>query len=439
MTMEHRPPEQPHPALSRLSGPPPASGELIVRRPTDEEAVLHMASVDSSVGSVYRLDDVAQFNRARALTTPRNRSVVVRRSPDGRERIIGGQLRLDSELSLPGGGRVPVGALTAVGVEPGAQGGGAFRALVRDHLSDCRGRGDAASVLMASQMRLYPRFGYGCAAESAAWEIDAAAADLVPGAPAAGSVYVEHARGQSLHDELDRIWRAAGGTRAGTLARSIPWWNMVMGPEDSWMGGGKVVVALHENGRGYLLYTSDIGAGRQGLAEADIELRELVGADVGTELDLWRFATGLPWARRIVWRDGPIDPAPLFWLRDARQLRRMSQHDMLWLRPLDLQRLADARSFASDGAVVLEVSDPLFDDIAGRFELRVEAGAGSWVATGREPSLVLGVADLGALWLGGASAAQLLAVRRIAGSPDAAGLLDAMLATAGPPRSVARF
>lgn len=398
-----------------------------------------MASVDSATGSVYRLDNVEQFDRARALTTPENRSVVVQQSADGGERIVGGQIRFDCELSLPGGAWVPVGALSAVGVEPGVQGRGAFRALVEDHLRDCRDRGEAASVLMASQAPLYPRFGYGCAVQTANWEIDASTADLVPDAPAAGSVYLEHARGQLLHDELDRIWRAVGETRAGTLTRSRPWWHMVMGPEESWMGGGKIVVALHENARGYLLYSADIEHGRQGLAEADIEIHELVAADVATELDLWRFAAALPWARRFTWHYGPIDPAPLFWLRDPRQLRRMSQYDMLWLRPLDLSQLTGARAFAADGEVVLDLTDPLYDDTAGRYRLRVESGVGSWAATRREPSLALGVADLGAVWLGGTSARHLLAVRRISGRADAAAQLDAILAAAGPPRSVARF
>jgi predicted acetyltransferase len=89
--------------------------------------------------------------------------------------------------------------------------------------------------------------------------------------------------------------------------------------------------------------------------------------------------------------------------------------------------------------VVLEVSDPRYADLAGRFELRVTSGRGTWARTEQVAGLSLSVADLGSLWLGGASARQLVAVRRVSGDPVAAGLLDAMLAVDGPPRCVARF
>lgn len=440
MTREHKPPHDPHPSLAQPGAPlPPVPGALVVREPTEHEAVLHRAAVDSAYGFPFRTPEDSVEQQFEAIAPQHNRRIVAEQLPDGGERIIGGDIRFDMDLSLPGGGRVPVGALSAVGVEPGAQGRGALRALVEEHLDQCRSRGEAASVLMASQTALYPRYGYGLAVQTANWEIDAGAAGLRAEAPTAGRVMTEHARGAALHEVLNEVWEAASTARAGGLSRSPVWWDGLMGPNEGWPGGGPLMVARHTDRPGYALYSVSIDAGRQGLAEADIAVREIVAADVAVELDLWRYLAALPWARTITWHYAPIDPAAWFWLSDMRQLRRTAQFDFLWLRLLDMAAVVAGRRFATDGVVRLQVSDPRYPDLAGRFDLQVGAGAGSWTAGSGPADLDLLIADLGSLWLGGMSAAQLLAVGRITGDPAAALRLDAMLATAVPPRCTTKF
>lgn len=438
--MEHNPPEHPHPQLATPEPPlPDTAGPLTVRQPSPREVIRHRAAVDSAYGFPFRPQSPQDEARMATNVPPHNQRIVVEQLPDGGERIIGGDIRFDLRLSLPGGRRVAAGALSAVGVEPSAQGRGAMRALVDEHLDECRARGEAASVLMASQSSLYPRFGYGLAAQTAHWEIDANAAGLRPDAPTAGGVTIEHARGEALHELLNATWEAASSARAGGLSRSPAWWNTVLSPNPGWPGGGPIMVARHASAPGYVLYTVSIEDGRQGLMEAAVTVRELVAADVGAELDLWRYIARLPWARTITWRYAPIDPAPLFWLTDPRQLRRTAHFDFLWLRPLDMAALVAQRRFSVDGQIALRVGDPRYPDLAGRFDLRVNGGAGSWEPGSGEASLHVSIADLGALWLGGASAAQLLSMRRISGHPAAALRLDAMLATDGPPRCVSKF
>ncbi len=429
----------------RLDGPLPGTvGRLVVRQPGDDELDLYRAAVDATYGSPFHAMTEQEAADWDGLIPARNRSVVVEQGSEGMEHVLGGAGRYDTALSLPGGGQVPVAGLTSVGVAPGAQHRGAFRALIEAHLDECRARGDAASVLMASQAPLYGRFGYGLATRAATWEIDAPAASaLAAGAPTAGSVVLEHGRGPELIEALRDVWEQAGARRAGSLTRSHAWWERMLSRKGTWVGGGDLLVALHHTPAGtlggYVLYAVDIAHGRQGLAEADITVSEMVGVDVAVELDLWRFLADLPWARTLRWAYAPIDPAALFWLEDPRQLRRMTDLDFLWLRPLDLPALTESRTFAADGSVVLEVTDPRYPDLAGRFELEVASGRGTWTRTERTAGLSLSVADLGSLWLGGASARQLVAVRRISGDPAAAALLDAMLAVDGPPRCLARF
>jgi predicted acetyltransferase len=426
-----------------LTPPPSEPGVLVVRHPGPGEEDLRRAAVISTYGSPFQPRTPEEAALWAALIPPTNRLVVAERFADGSERFLGGAGRYDTALSLPGGARVPVGGLTAVGVTPGEQHRGAFRALCEAHLDECRDRGDAASVLMASETPLYRRFGYGCATQSASWEIDGAAARrLHPDAPSSGRVILEHGRGQRLTDLLHEVWEAAGSRRSGSLTRSPKWWERVMSAEKSWLGGGALLVGLHwADGRcdGYVLYDVDSDHGRQALAESTITVRELVAVDVAAELDLWRFVTDLPWSRVIRWTYGPIDPAPLFWLEDGRALRRMWHADFLWLRPLDLVALAERRGFAADGVVALEVSDPRYSDIAGRFDLVARDGYGEWAPGSGPAELTLSVGDLGALWLGDVSALRMVGVRRITGDPRAAGRLDAMLAAEAAPRSLARF
>ena len=135
----------------RLDGPlPGTTGHLVVRQPADEQLDLYRAAVDATYGSPFHAMSEQEARDWDELIPPRNRSVVVEQGPEGVERVLGGAGRYDTALSLPGGGRVPVAGLTAVGVAPGAQHRGAFRALIEAHLDECRARGDAASVAMGA-------------------------------------------------------------------------------------------------------------------------------------------------------------------------------------------------------------------------------------------------------------------------------------------------
>lgn len=443
MTVQHDPPEHPHSDLAHPLGPlPPQPWSLAVRPLAQGERMLRDGVVGAAFGAPVIPDSPAQQERRAAMLTEDNQRVVVARGADGTQRIIGGRSRYDTALSLPGGARVPVAALAAVGVDPAARAHGAMRVLLRSHLDECRERGDAASVLMASVAGLYGRYGYGAASQCAHWQIDGAAAGLRADAPSAGSVHLEHGRGAELHRILDAVWNAAGSARAGTMDRSDAWWNLVLSPEPTWLGGGKLHVAVHTSGgqpRGYALYTEDVDHGRQGLSEADVELKELVAVDAAAELDLWRHIAALPWLRRIDWHYGPIDPAPLFWLTDARQLRRMAQFDFLWVRPLDYPALMAARGFDQDGRVELQVNDPVFPDLAGRFDLVVDGGSGRWLPASGAAALTVSAGELGALMLGEGSAREMLAMGLITGSSAAAKELDVLLGTGLAARTVARF
>ncbi|HYT25919.1 MAG TPA: GNAT family N-acetyltransferase, partial [Actinomycetota bacterium] len=76
------------------------------------------------------------------------------------------------ELTLPGGGGVPAAGLTLISVLPTHRRRGILRALIQRHFEDVQARGEAVSVLTATESLIYGRFGYGMATSAAQLEID---------------------------------------------------------------------------------------------------------------------------------------------------------------------------------------------------------------------------------------------------------------------------
>ena len=99
-------------------------------------------------------------------------------------------------------------------------------------------------------------------------------------------------------------------------------------------------------------------------------------------------------------------------LADPRRLQ-MKLEDQLWLRVLDVASALTARTYGRPGRLVLDVADP-FLGLGGRFELDAdEAGAATCKPVRRAADLEMTIADLGAVYLGGASFTALAAAGRV--------------------------
>src|SRR5690606_26413847 len=81
-------------------------------------------------------------------------------------------------------------------------------------------------------------------------------------------------------------------------------------------------------------------------------------------------------------------------------VRETHRFDFLWVRPLDVVAALQARTYATDGSVVLEVRDPL-EIAAGRYRLDVSGGRATCRRTDESADLTLPVRALGAVYLGG--------------------------------------
>src|SRR3972149_11165133 len=85
------------------------------------------------------------------------------------DRICGTFRSWATELTVPGGGRLPAAAMTNVAVLPTHRRRGVLRAMIAAEHAAVRERGEAVGVLYAAEYPIYGRFGYGPGCQIATW------------------------------------------------------------------------------------------------------------------------------------------------------------------------------------------------------------------------------------------------------------------------------
>ncbi|MCC7364490.1 MAG: sterol carrier protein domain-containing protein [Dehalococcoidia bacterium] len=113
-------------------------------------------------------------------------------------------------------------------------------------------------------------------------------------------------------------------------------------------------------------------------------------------------------------------------LEDPRRLTRR-YHDALWIRVLNVPRALSARRYSAADRLVFEVADPFLGAASGRFALEADKGGALCVPTSEEPDVRLGVAELGALYMGSFSLQPFVATGRArVATPETVQRVDAM-------------
>lgn len=322
--------------------------------------------------------------------------------------VVGVAGAYTKELTLPGGAIAPVGGTTWVSVAPTHRRQGLLGRLMEAVHDDVRERGEGAAILLASEGGIYERFGYGVATRWRVVEIDRRRTQIAERfRPSPGEV-----RLVDPLEELDRLVslfdRCRRG-RVGEVSRDATW--IEHGLRRNEPG---VRAALHDDGYALWKITADWGEG-----EPNNELRvlDLVAATPEAHAALWHLLLSHDLvtpvrARTCVSLDDPL----VHLLTDPRALRTVALNDMLWVCPIDVAGLFEARSYRVDDALVVDVEGERW---------RIAADGVS--ATGAEPDLTMTRGAAGALLLGGVSATELAAGRRLSGVPDVVRRADAFL------------
>ncbi|MDF0530030.1 GNAT family N-acetyltransferase [Tsukamurella sp. 8F] len=358
---------------------------------------------------------------------------------DGRD-IVGTFWAFDQTMTAVGGADVPTRGVSSVVVLPTHRRRGILTRFMRDCLRDAAEAGCAAATLVAAEYGIYGRFGFGPASRAAGFTVDVGAADLgdVGGADlrfASGAEYL--AASELVHDAVRIPGKVSRPPRRGERLAGLA---LRDGPDTR----RRVVLHRGDGPAGVVAYRAEEKwEGNLPRAEATVE--ELLGVDADAERTLWRFVASVDWVTTVHTGPRPVDDPLQDWASNPRGVVMRDLSDHVWLRPLDLPALFAARTYASAGRVVLDVTDPGWGDgpgpAHGRFAFESDGRTGRCVPSD-EPAadLALDVTVLPRLWLSDDTLGRRVTVGDVRElTPGAAARADAMLQQSRRPWAVEGF
>lgn len=338
------------------------------------------------------------------------------------DRVIGTTRSFDSRLVVPGGGSVPLTAVTSVGVRADRTRRGVLSELLRAQLGAAARRGDTAASLHASEGLIYGRFGFGVATRAQTTRVVRARARFVTSAPDGGEVEL-----LDPHRERDRmaeIHRSLGLARPGAMSRPEAWWVGIGRMLRRESGPFATVVHSGESGPdGLATYRVERAPGE---SPAVLRIEDMQASSVAAASALWRFLLSVDLVDEVAARARPLDEPLDVMLTDPRACGVEAVRDETWLRLLDVPSALAARTYGPGRPVVVEVTDPLLERNSGRYAVSADGAE----ATGTGPQLRLGVDALAMLYLGDRTATALADAGRVEVlDPAALGEADRLFTT----------
>jgi predicted acetyltransferase len=336
------------------------------------------------------------------------------------------------ELTVPGGGLVPMAGVTWVACLPSHRRRGILRKMMKFQLDDVARRGEAIAGLTASEAVIYGRFGYGVATQWVEAKVRTSASSFASAPKATGRIRMvwEDEKAKVLPPIFDE-WRRQ---RSGSVDRTDGRWQQILldRPYDR-HGASSAFHAVHEDKRGvpdgYVSYRIKLGDGD---GDATGIVREVVAVDPEVEAALWRFVFDVDLIDRYVLRIHPVDSQLAWRFADQRGYRINGVWDFLWLRVMNTPAALTARTYATDDSLVLEVVDPFRPRGAAAGRFRLEGGPDGATCAKEKSAradLTMSVEALGSAYLGGVKWSTLAAAGRVTGTPDALRRADAMFAS----------
>jgi len=355
-------------------------------------------------------------------------------APFDGDRIVGTAGVFGLSLKVPGG-ELPTGGVTWVTVLPSHRRRGLMSGMMRLMIDDCHRRGEPLAALWAAE-----------GAHLSALRVWAGDDEPEPRGGDAGSrprarlaargTFRLLPAGEGL-DLVAPVYEAVRVGRAGFLARTPEWWVGILPTvEKDAKGGGVRRLVVYETATGpeaYAVYKTKPEWNARGPA-GTLTVEEAIASTARGTREIWRYLFEVDLVRTVkAWRL-PFDH-PLF--RLAAEPRRLgtTMGDGLWLRVVDAAAALAGRTYGVDGrgsgGLTLDLRDDYCPWNAGRWRLDVSDGHAGVARTGGEADLALDANDLGALFLGGCTAAALAAAGRVVEMrPGSLAVADALFPTA---------
>ncbi len=338
------------------------------------------------------------------------------------------------EMTVPGGGSMPVSGTTLAVVLPTHRRQGILRHLMSLHVQESVDRGALAAGLWASEAGIYERFGYGRAFDRLDVHIDMPS-ELRDVVPKVGSVRL--VEGEEAAVALREAWHLLRPLRPGRSRRSEDWWTWsVFGdPVEERAGYSPYRFAVVDIGgepAGYVKYRSKLDVPGNFRLRGQVEVDEMHAASDTVEAALWNFLVNQDLVTDIRVGNLPVDSIVAWLLADHRTAHRRLVEGG-WMRLLDVAGAWEARKYATDGRIVFSVSDDMLPDNDGVWELVVVDGHGQCRRTETEPDLGVAAEAAGATFFGAVTWRQMLAAGHVQGSSDSIALADSMFAAEAAP------
>jgi predicted acetyltransferase len=307
-----------------------------------------------------------------------------------------------TELTVPGGGRLPASAVSAVTVLPTHRRRGILRAMVAAEHGATRDRGEVVGLLYASEYPIYGRFGYGPACPEATWTLDTHRSEFRDGQT--GGVELVKPDGDAA-TAMKAVFEAWRRRQPGEIRRRDVHWEYDLGlRESAWGPAWKGFVVLHRDPTGaidgYARYHVD-GKWEQRQPRSTLNVDDLHALTDESYASLWRYLAEIDWAATVkAERRSPAERLPWL-LANARAAEISDRGDGMWVRLLDVPKALEARKYHREARLVLDIVDR--ESPGGRTRVLLDASpAGATCAeTDRSADLTLDVAALSTAYLGG--------------------------------------
>jgi predicted acetyltransferase len=305
------------------------------------------------------------------------------------------------ELTLPGGGPVPVAGVTAVAASSTHRRHGLGTQVLTRQLLEARERGEVAAILLASEGRIYRRFGYGAATYVADIKIDTRD---VRGIPSSTTGRVRIVDGETADKVFPETQDRARRLRPGSIKRPQHFWESITADRDK-----KHVHVVYEDAtgtaQGYVRY--GVAADwDEGIPSHKLTIHDMNACTDEARRALWTYLLNLDLVRTIESWGRPVDEPVRWMLNEPRAFRSQTYRDMIWVRPLDVMRLLGSRRYATEIGLTIDVDDRLFGETHRVTVRGGPEGAEAVKATG-DADLRMSISDLGAISLGGVAPSQL--------------------------------
>lgn len=314
--------------------------------------------------------------------------------------VVGVALYLDLKLTVPGGGVLPMAGVSWVVVSPTHRRRGLLTGMFTE-LHDRMG-GYPIAGLEASEAGIYGRFGYGPATAWREFTIDRREARFHDGVPDPGGVrLVRPAEQRAALEDVYERWRLQ--TPGGLYSPRELWDEVFADREAVRWGGSELFCLLHADG--FATYRVH-GDGRD-----RIEVEKLAALTPDAHIALWRVLLGMDLFKQVKAWTHPDDVLP-YLLTDPRLVKTTLVEDGLWLRLLDVPAALEARTYAADLSVVLDISDDVLGG-GGRYAFEVHDRKARCVLTDAPAHVHTDLSVLGSLYMGGHRASAFATANRL--------------------------